>query len=101
MYPLTKLICFSFLTSAFDLFQMNSPDIIKMDAEKATIDPSEKGMLNRLNSEENQKRNSTCRDVFLLIMTVAYISIGAYVSETLLKIRILEFSKYTYTLMNY
>ena len=64
-----------------------------MDSEKATADSSKKGMMNELNSEENQKRSSTCRDVFSLIMGAAYVGIGAAVSETLIKIRFPELSK--------
>ena len=64
-----------------------------MDAEKATVDSSKKEMLNKLNSEENQKRNSTYRDVFSLIIGAAYVGIGASVSETLIKIRFLVLSK--------
>ena len=47
----------------------------------------------KLKSEETQKRTSTYRDVFSLIMGAAYVGIGAAVSETLIKIRFLEFSK--------
>ena len=48
-------------------------------------------IVNKLKSEETQKRTSTYRDVFSLIMGAAYVGIGAAVSETLIKIRFLEF----------
>ena len=51
-----------------------------MDAEKATEDSSKLGMVNKLNSEENQKRNSTSRDAFSMVMASVYLGIGYYVS---------------------
>ena len=51
-----------------------------MDAEKATVESSKEGMMNMLNSEENQKRNSTCRDVITMIIAGAYLGLGYYVS---------------------
>ena len=43
-----------------------------MDAEKATVDSSKLGMVDKLNSEENQKRNSTSRDCFSMVIAVEY-----------------------------